>query len=194
MGRHEEDGDRTPDQRAKGKMSERQEHRPLPTSPVVRAPRAPATSPRVRLTKKQWIGLPLLTLVPILALFGVFGDRQQTMTVVSPSLGITITYPERMRYRQSELLEISVVNRGQRLLDTVLVSVDTSYLSRFIDVRSNPPATADFSVPMFAVHPGESRLLSVALTGNRYWRHRAIVSAATGSERTTVAFSTLVFP
>jgi hypothetical protein len=76
----------------------------------------------------------------------------------------------------------------------VLVSVDTGYLSRFIGVRGNPPPTTDFSVPLFSLQPGESRLLSVELTGNRYWRHPATVSATTGTERTTVAFSTLVFP
>jgi hypothetical protein len=175
-------------------MSEPVEQYPLPQSPIVAAPRAHTDSPRIRLTRKQWIGVPVLALVPILALLGVFGDRQKTIAITSPSLGITINYPERMRYRQSELLEISVLNRGQRALDTVLVSVDTSYLSRFIGVRGTPPPTTDFSVPLFDVHPGESRLLSVELTGNRYWRHPATVSATTGRERTTVAFSTLVFP
>jgi hypothetical protein len=175
-------------------MSEPAEQYPLPKSPIVAAPRAHTELPRVRLTRKQLIGLPLLALVPILALLGVFGDRERTIAVASPSLGITIDYPERMRYRQSELLEISVVNRGQHVLDTVLVSVDTSYLSRFIGVRGTPPPTTDFSVPLVGVQPGESRLLSIELTGNRYWRHPATVSAATGPERTTVAFSTLVFP
>jgi hypothetical protein len=175
-------------------MTEPVEEHPLPKSPIVAAPRAPADTPRVRLTRKQWIGLPVLALIPVLAVLGVFGDREKTIAVASPSLGITINYPERMRYRQSELLEISVVNRGQRALDTVLVSVDTSYLSRFIGVHGNPPPITDFSVPLFGVQPGESRLISIGLTGNRYWRHPATVSATTGTERTTVAFSTLVFP
>lgn len=175
-------------------MSDTVEKYPLRKSPVVAAPRAPTDAPRVRLTRKQWIGLPVIALVPLLALFGVFGERQKTIAIVSPALGITINYPERMRYRQSEILEISVVNRGQRVLDTVLVSVDTSYLSRFIDVRSNPPTTAEFVVPLLAVRPGESRLVSIALTGDRYWRHPATVSATAGPERTTAAFSTLVFP
>jgi hypothetical protein len=177
-----------------GMISEPAEQHLLPKSPIVAAPRAHTDSPRIRLTRKQSIGLPLLALVPILALLGTFGDRERTIAVASPSLGITINYPDRMRYRQRELLEISVVNRGVRALDTVLVSVDTSYLSRFIDVRGTPPPTTNFSVPLLGVQPGESRLLSVELTGNRYWRHPATVSAATGPERTTVAFSTLVFP
>jgi hypothetical protein len=175
-------------------MSEPVEQHPLPKSPIVAAPRAHTNSPHVQLTRKQWIGLPVLALVPLLALLGVLGDRERTIAIASPSLGITINYPERMRYRQSELLEISVVNRGQRVLDTVLVSIDTSYLSRFIGVRGTPPPATDFSVPLLGVQPGESRLLSVELTGNRYWRHPATVSATTGPERTTVAFSTLVFP
>jgi hypothetical protein len=175
-------------------MNEPVEKYPLPASPEVAAPRAPTDLPHVRLTGKQWFGLPVLALIPLLAMLGVFGDRQRTIAVTSRSLGITIDYPDRMRYRQSELLEISVVNRSERALDTVLVSVDSSYLSRFIDVRGNPPPTTYFSVPLISMRPGETRLLSIELTGNRYWRHPATVTAATGSERTTVAFSTLVFP
>lgn len=175
-------------------MSEPVEQYPLARSPDVAAPHAPTDTPSVRLTRKQKLGLPLLALVPLLALFGVFGDSQKTIVIASPSLGITINYPERMRYRQSERLDISVVNRGSHVLDTVLLSVDTSYLSRFIDVRGNSSPTKDFSVPLLAMRPGEARLVTIELTGDRYWRHPATVSATSGLERTTVAFSTFVFP
>jgi hypothetical protein len=170
------------------------EHYPLPTSPVLPAPRAPTHSPRVRLTKKQMIGLPVLALIPILALLGVFGDRSKTLAVSSPSVGLTVDYPDRMRYRQSDVLRISIVNRADRVLDTVLVSLDTSYLSRFIGVHGVPAPSVQWVVPLTGVKPGDSRLVTVELTGDQYGAHPGMISAATGTERTTVTFSTFVFP
>jgi len=40
-------------------MSEPVEHYPIAKSPIVAAPRAPTDTPSVRLTRKQWIGLPV---------------------------------------------------------------------------------------------------------------------------------------
>jgi hypothetical protein len=177
-----------------GGMSEPVEKYPLPKAPIVDAPRAPTDTPHIRFTRKQWIGLPILTLIPLLALFGVFGNSTGSTAVASPSIGVTITYPDRMRYRQTERLDITVINRGARTLDSVLVSVDTSYLSRFIGVHANPSPTIDFGVPLSFLQPGESRLIAIELTGDRYWRHPGTVTLSAGAERTTVTFSTLVFP
>jgi hypothetical protein len=177
-----------------GGMSEPVEKYPLPKAPIVAAPRAPTDTPHIRFTRKQWIGLPILTLIPLLALFGVFGNSTRSIAVTSPSVSVAITYPERMRYRQTEPLEISVINRGARTLDSMLVSVDTSYLSRFIGVHANPSPTIDFGIPLLSVQPGESRLIAIDLTGDRYWRHPGTVTVFAGAEHTTVTFSTLVFP
>jgi hypothetical protein len=183
-----------PGTKTRRRMSEPVEKCPLPKAPIIDAPRAPTDTPHIRLTGKQKVGLPLLALIPILAMLGVFGNSTNTIAVASPAVGIAVTYPERMRYRQTEPLEISVVNRGARTLDSVLVLVDTSYLSRFIGVHGNPAPTMDFAIPLYSVQPGESRLISIELTGDRYWRHPGTVIVATGAERTTVTLSTLVFP
>ena len=175
-------------------MREPDEKNPVRAASIVAAPRAPSGTPHIRFTRKQMVGLPILTLITVLALFGVFGDRMTSLTVVSPSVGVTITYPERMRYRQTEALEISVVNRGAKALDSVLVSVDTSYLSRFVGVQASPAPVIDFVVPLLAIRPGESRRISIELTGDRYWRHPGTVTVAAGAERTTIPVSTLVFP
>jgi hypothetical protein len=76
----------------------------------------------------------------------------------------------------------------------VLVSVDTSYLSRFVGVHASPAPAIDFVVPLLAIRPGESRRISIELTGDRYWRHPGTVTVAAGAERTTIPVSTLVFP
>jgi hypothetical protein len=166
----------------------------LPQSAPIDAPRAPIGAPRWSLTRKQWVGLPMLTLIPVLALFGVFGDRTARITAATPSLGVTVSYPERLRYRQTERLEVAVTNRTSKMVDSVLVSLDSAYLSRFIDVRVIPAPSAAYEVRLVRVAPGEARLVVVDVTGNRYWRHPASLAVAMGEERATVHFSSLVFP
>ncbi|MFI5241664.1 MAG: hypothetical protein ACHQRL_01545 [Gemmatimonadales bacterium] len=166
----------------------------LPHAEPIEAPRAPIGVPRLKLTRKQWVGLPFLLLIPVLALFGVFGERTATIATATPSLGVTVSYPERLRYRQTERLEIAVTNRSSNLVDSVSVSVDTAYLSRFMDVRVTPEPSAAYEVRLARIAPGETRLVVADVTGNRYWRHPASLGVAMGGERATVHFSSLVFP
>lgn len=166
----------------------------LPHSAAIDAPRAPNGTPRWSLTRKQWVGLPVLALIPVLALFGVFGERTATSTTTTTSLGVTVSYPASLRYRQMERLEIAVTNRTSRTIDSVQVSLDSAYLSRFIDVRVIPEPTAVYEVRLAHIAPGETRLVVADVTGNRYWRHTASLGIATGDERATVRFSSLVYP
>lgn len=165
-----------------------------PRAAPIDAPRAPLGAPRWVLTRKQWVGLPVLALIPVLALFGVFGERTATITTATPSLGVRVAYPERFRYRQSERLEVAVTNRSARALDSIRVSLDTAYLARFGDVRVEPAPLIPYDVWLARVAPGETRLVVVELMGKQYWRHSASLGVAMGDERAEVHFSSLVFP
>lgn len=165
-----------------------------PSAPPVDAPRAPEGAPRLVLTRKQWVGLPVLALIPALALAGVFGDRTATVGASTPSLGVRVAYPERLRYRETAQLEIAVTNRGARALDSVRVSLDAAYLAGFTGVRVQPAPRASYEVALARVAPGETRRVEVEVVANRYWRRSATVAVAAGDERATVRFSSLVFP
>jgi hypothetical protein len=151
-------------------------------------------APHWVLTRKQWIGLPILAIITLLAVFGTFGERIVTVTTATHSLGVTVSYPERFRYGQTERLQIAVTNRSARTLDSVVVSLDTAYLSRFVDVRVKPEPSAAHDVLLERVLPGETRRVDLEVTGDRYWRHSASLGVAIGDERATVHFSSLVFP
>ena len=170
------------------------ERNSLPEVPPIDAPRAPAGAPRLVLTRKQWVGIPVLALIPALALAGVFGDRTAIAGAATPSLGVTVTYPERMRYRETAQLEIAVTNRGVRALDSLRVSLDAAYLAGFTNVHVQPAPLGLYEVALAHVAPGETRRVEVEITGNRYWRRSATFVAATGDERAAVRFSSLVFP
>ena len=154
----------------------------------------PRTARRLSFTRKQLIGLPLLLTVPILTLLGVFGERSTRVSARSKALTIAAQYPERFRYRQVQSLQVSVTNITSRVLDTVHVSLDTAYISRFSSVRIEPAPHDAFAIDLRAVKPGESRLISAELWGERYGRHRGCILASTGSDTARLEVSTLVFP
>lgn len=157
-------------------------------------PRPPAIAPSIRLTKKQWVALPFFFAVPVLTLFNTFGETQVRVHAAAGPMELTVTYPSRFRYRQIEPMRISVRNRTAKRLDTVMVNLDTSYISRFSSVRFVPPATRAFDVLTTDLHPGESRLISVELLGDRYGRHAGTVTASTRTDTVRVSVHTIVFP
>ena len=149
---------------------------------------------RIALTRKQRIGIPLMTLVPLLALFGFFGERSTTVEATSASLAVSVHYPVRFRYRQTEPLEITVRNTSSRMIDTIDISLDTAYITRFANVRITPEPRAAFTVELTAVKPGEQRLVAAELEGDHYGRHHGRIVASAHNDTAVVTVRTLVFP
>jgi hypothetical protein len=157
-------------------------------------PKAPPMRRRLSLTSKQWIGLPALAAVPLLAVFGFFGERRAEEHAKSSSIALDVWSPERFRYRQVQSLDITVRNVSRRAIDTLEVSLDTAYMSRFSSVRIQPSPRRTFVVALTDVKPGEARLVSAELWGERYGRHRGRIVAAAGGDTASVWVNTLVFP
>lgn len=154
----------------------------------------PQTRRRIAFTGKQRIGIPLLALIPVLALLGVFGERSTTVQARSASLAASVQYPVRFRYRQTEALQIVVRNISPRVIDTIEVSIDTAYLTRFTGVRLTPEPKTAFMVQLTGVKPGEQRLVASELQGERYGRHHGRIVVSTPNDSLVVNVRTLVFP
>jgi hypothetical protein len=159
-----------------------------------RPPQPPIMRRRLTPTRKQKIGLPLIAAIPILTLLGVFGERSAEIHVTSPRLAVDVRYPVRFRYRQAEALDVTVRNLAPTEIDTIHVSLDTAYLTRFSGVRIEPAPHDAFVVDLLHVRPGESRLVSAELSGDDYGRHRARIVVSGGTDTALVRITTLVFP
>lgn len=168
--------------------------RPPNEAAGARPPAAPSIIRRIALTRKQWIGIPILAAIPVLTLLGVFGERAATTRASSRSLALVVRYPERFRYRQLQPLHVTIRNVSNRVLDTVWVWLDTSYVSRFSSVRIDPAPRSAFVVPLAMVAPGESRLVAAELWGEQYGVHHGLIMARSTSESVSVAIRTVVFP
>ena len=149
---------------------------------------------RVSLTIRQWIGLPLIAAIPLLAILGLFGERAADVTAHSASLSVRVTYPVRFRYRQVQQLRVTVRNNSPATLDTVLVSFDTAYISRFSNVRFDPSPIAAFVVPIRRLAPGAVGDAFAEVYGEQYGRNRGRIVVTTRGDSVVIPVSTFVFP
>jgi hypothetical protein len=150
----------------------------------------------LRLHRYQWIGLPLLFLVPILALLGTFGDSTDREADATAELALAVEYPARHRFKQIHTVEVRVENLSGRVLDTIVVSFDPEYVLRFSGLAFIPGVEEPFEVVLRDVQPGEIRLVVAELQSEEYGRHTGEVRAhAVGAVDTAaVVLSTLIFP
>jgi hypothetical protein len=155
---------------------------------------APWIDSKIKLSWKQRIGFPILLAIPILALFGIFGETRAHAHSTSGSIDLEVSYPARFRYRQVQSLRATVRNLSPVVADTVRVSFDTAYIARFSSVRFDPAAKSAYAVDLIDIKPSESRLVSVELWGQDYGNHRGTIVARHGSDSAIVHLRTLVFP
>ncbi|MFN2431573.1 MAG: hypothetical protein ABR599_01915 [Gemmatimonadota bacterium] len=158
-------------------------------------PEVPEIERRLLLRPLQWVGVPLLALPALLALLGVFGQREGAGRSEIDGLELRVRWPERTRYQMGSRLEAEVRNGSGAALDTVWVRVDESYLSGFADVSFVPAEDEAYAVSLAGIAAGERRLVRADLTAERYGRHAGrVVATGGGPDTVAVAVSTLIFP
>lgn len=149
---------------------------------------------RPRLHRYQWIGLPLLFLVPALALAGVFGETQARAEATAAGLALAVDHPTRLRYGQAGTAEITVENRTERALDTVVVAIGAAWLTGFSDVAITPEPARAFEVELTDLAPGETRRVHASLRAERYGEHAGRVEARSPGGEAAVRVHTFLFP
>lgn len=158
-------------------------------------PPPPEIDRRLRLYPWQWIGLPILVLIPVLALFGVFGHTWAEVRDAGADVEMEIRYPSRFRYKELQAMYVSVRNRSDRVLDTVTVAFDTAYINRFSTVTFKPDISRAYEVELTDLMPGDVRLIMVEIQGEAYWGHHGAISARhSDSDTAEVHVSTFIFP
>lgn len=158
-------------------------------------PGPPAIERRVRLYAAQWIGIPLLVLVPVLAGLGVFGLRVDEARARAAALELNVEHPSRLRHKQTGDIHVRVRNLADRPRAGVVVSLDSAYLDRFANLAFSPDVTRAYEVELPALGPGEDGLVRVQLQAERAGRHAGDVRVvAGGAELARARLHTLVFP
>jgi len=157
-------------------------------------PPPPETERRIRLRPLQWVGVPLVLVLPVvLGALGVFGESWDTAHASSSTVSATVHWPTRFRYKQLNEIQVRVENRTAAPIDTVTIVVDTTYLSRFSTVRGVPALDEPYRLHLLDVRPAEPRLAIIELQAERYGRHRGLLSIIAG-DTARVPLWTTIFP
>jgi hypothetical protein len=157
-------------------------------------PEPPEIRRSLSLYRFQLIGLPFLLAIPLLALFGVFGERWQDVRSSQGVLEVSGRYPAVFRYKMIDAIELHVRNRGDAVIDTITVALDTAYAARFSTITAVPPFTGPFELDLTAVEPGASRRVRIEIQAERYWSHSGHVTVAAGSDTIRIPLTTVVYP
>ena len=73
-------------------------------------PQPPPFQRKLQFHPTQRIGIPLLMILPILALFGLFGETYTTNHAENEQLSMQVEYATRYRYKMTNDLRVSVTN------------------------------------------------------------------------------------
>jgi hypothetical protein len=157
-------------------------------------PEVPEVTRRVRLYGGQWVGIPLLILIPVLAVLSVFGETRDTVAAASPAVRLQVDYPARVRSGQQSGIEVRLRNVSGASLDGVTVTFDPAYFERFARVSFMPQPGAPYEVELTGLDPGGVSVLRVEFEGDRPWRSRGHIEVGHGGARTRVMISTFTFP
>lgn len=166
---------------------------------VPQPPQSPELERRFTLYNYQYIAIPLLFVVPLLAVFGVFGETISQSEATSAALDLSITFPDRMHAGTQHEIEIRVTNRSAEPLSLARVLVDRDYLEQFANVSSTPHAsewTDEYAaIELEDISPGTTQLVVLRVTGHWAGRHHGEVAVAVADDVVVRnPFATLVFP
>ncbi len=157
-------------------------------------PSPPDYPRRLRLYTWQWIGLPCIILVPVLALCGVFDKTSSTVLDSSNGLSLQVQYVSHLRYKENNTIRITVTNTTDTTLNNVVIQCDSSYFTSYEKPVVTPPAHRPCSIEIDSLPPGEQRLIQIEGKIDARWNVYGRITAATGTISTAVNIHTFVFP
>ena len=167
--------------------------------PDAGVPQPPPFKRKITIAPLQLIGIPILALLPLLALLGVFGESLATVQASNEALALHVEYIARYRYKMDEEMTIDVTKLSSQSPATVTVTIERGYLDNFSDLSITPDVETvteeSYVVRLPEMESGETRVISVRLRGDQRWRHSGVVAASLDdSQPISITVSTIVFP
>ena len=162
--------------------------------PASKPEQPPQMKRRFELYPTQLIGVPLLMMIPVLALFDVFGDDRARPKAAMNQVELSVDYPSKTRYRIENRMTIRVHN-GSSTPIKPKVALTSEYLDAFSEVRMEPQpkslTSGKVEVEMEEVPPGQTGEVKADFRAERYGKHRGRVWVDGGP---SVELSTTILP
>jgi hypothetical protein len=157
-------------------------------------PEPPTIDHRIALTRVQRIGVPLLALVPILAVAGVFDDRSVVVEREVGSLSVRAEMPQGVRQNRSGIVEIDLENRGASPVSAE-VAISPEYLVDCMEIDMTPSPYRAWATRTEPIAPGERAQVRLEYEGERAGLHEGVlrIRESRGDE-VRIPIRTFVFP
>lgn len=150
---------------------------------------------RLRLYPAQLILMPILMLLPVLALGGWFDEAREQTTASAEGLRVRVDYPARLRHGQSTTLRVRVENLSDRPLGSAVVALDSAYLAGFENISFVPEPTHPYGFEFIGLAPGEAGVLHGQMSAGSPWRIRGVIEVTAGNgEAARVPIDTFILP
>ncbi|HEX6249989.1 MAG TPA: hypothetical protein VFZ56_00990, partial [Gemmatimonadaceae bacterium] len=102
--------------------------------------------------------------------------------------------PSRLRDTQLERIAVHVRNVSATDLDTLRISLDTAFASRFSEVRGIPEFERPFELAVAGVPAGGTASALIELRAERRGRHAGTLTVAAGADTLRVPLRMTVYP
>lgn len=162
-------------------------------------PPPPEMERKLKFYPYQWITIPLMILLPLLAMTGILDNYTDQITSGNDTLQVQISYPARTMYRTRGTIIIDVRNLSDNTLTGLTVSVDRSFLTAFGDVQFTPDdldiTDTAYILSLDNLPSGATQRITVHYEPDHYWQHSGTLTAdAAEAAPVQVNLTTFVLP
>jgi hypothetical protein len=175
-----------------------------PSRDVPQPPQPPKFERKLHFYPFQLIGIPILFLIPILALFGVFGKTSTSVENSGSGLSLHVDYANRVLYQDTDGTEIRVQNTSDQPYPMLTVAIEKQFLDNYSDISFMPEIdeiTNDaYFIRFEDVQPGETHIVKFDSKGKVAGQHRGMIIVNAGGEdepviaSSAVTLETLIIP
>jgi hypothetical protein len=146
----------------------------------------------------QVIGISLLFLIPILALFGFVGETTTVLHATGDSLDVMVSYSNRINLQSFVEMEIAILNTSNEALSRVNVSIEKAFLDNFSEISFlvdiSEITDEAYMIELLDLEPKETQIIRFSSRGTVFGSHQGIIMVSTGEDAVSILVETLIFP
>lgn len=162
-------------------------------------PQPPEVARKLQFHLIQLIGLPVIMLIPILALLGAFGETVGSASASNAQLELRVEHPTRFRYKMIDEVTVSLTNSSSQAFPTLQVAFDRQYIEGFSTVTFTPAVShitdEAYVVELTDLQPGETRMVAASIQAETYGNHSGVITVTPeNGEALQVTVGTFTFP
>jgi hypothetical protein len=156
---------------------------------------------RVSFYSLQAVGIPILALIPIAALFGLFDSSNGSLEATGQGIRLQVAYPKRLRFETNKPVVIMVWNDTGQAIPKATLKISRQYIDEFERAEFTPDAdSATDEAYLFELRdlkPGEPQKVGGRLEFDhlKTGMHAGEISVSINDRNVVSAdFKTFLFP